>query len=91
MGSPFSEIFDLNGLTVYSSEPAQIGADKSDRPGVFSATRERRPASKLTHKGSFSAFAKVVFDRDLGENYVPIAGEDGSVQGCSSSMRTCPP
>ena len=31
------KIYDLNGLTVFSTEPAQIGSDKSQNPGYVSA------------------------------------------------------
>ncbi|HEY9547933.1 MAG TPA: ATP-binding protein [Kiloniellaceae bacterium] len=74
------KIYDLNGLTVYSSDPGQIGEDKSGNNG-FLAARTGHRASELTHRDTFSAFEQTVEDRDVLSSYVPITSGSGHVEG----------
>jgi signal transduction histidine kinase/CheY-like chemotaxis protein len=64
------KIYALDGLTVYSSDPNQIGEDKSGNPGVISA-RDGVPKSELTFRGQFGAFDGDVHDRNLVSSYLP--------------------
>jgi signal transduction histidine kinase/CheY-like chemotaxis protein len=64
------KIYALDGLTVYSSDPNQIGEDKSANPGVIAA-REGVPKSELTFRGQFGAFDGDVHDRNLVSSYLP--------------------
>jgi PAS domain S-box-containing protein len=75
------KIYDLKGLTVYSSEPTEIGENKSDNPGYFAAARKGQPASKLTFRDAFSSFEGTVQERDLVESYLPIRKGNGPVEG----------
>ena len=49
------KIYDVKGLTVYSSDARQIGEDKSDNEGFMSAARGST-ASELIFRGTFAAF-----------------------------------
>jgi len=71
------KIYNLEGLTVFSTEDAQIGADQSQNAGFLSA-RGGGVASELTHRATFSAFDKLVEDRDLFSSYVPLRSAEGS-------------
>ncbi len=75
------KIYDLDGLTVYSSEPSQIGAYKSDNQGFLTSALEGNPASKLSYRDTFSAFSGMVDSRDLVETYIPIHGGGGAIEG----------
>ncbi len=75
------KIYNLDGLTVFSSQASQIGEDKSNNPGFFASAREGRPASKRAHKDKFTTFSGEVADLHLVESYLPIRRGDGPVEG----------
>ena len=70
------KIYNLDGLTVYSSQLSQIGEDKNGNTG-YEAAREGLPASNLVHKNNMTSFSGEVWKRDVVESYVPILSEDG--------------
>ncbi|MGF1629995.1 MAG: ATP-binding protein [Kiloniellaceae bacterium] len=74
------KIYDLNGLTVFSTEPSQIGEDKSSNGG-FLAARTGHRASELTYRDSFSAFEQMVENRDVLASYVPVTSASGAIEG----------
>ncbi|MBT3927774.1 MAG: hypothetical protein HOF33_12395 [Rhodospirillaceae bacterium] len=75
------KVYDLKGLTVYSSEPSQIGDDKSANIGFLASAREGTSASKLSFRDTFASFSGTVNDRHLVETYVAVRGADGDVEG----------
>ncbi len=73
------KIFDLKGLTVYSSETRQIGEDKSATTGFISA-KGGRAVSELTFRATFKSFDGDMFDRNLVSSYVPV-NQAGHLEG----------
>jgi signal transduction histidine kinase len=76
------KIYNLAGLTVFSSDAAQIGADQSKNAG-FLAARSGGMASELTHRDTFNAFDGVIENRDVFSSYIPLrrAGQNGAIDG----------
>ncbi len=65
------KIFDLNGRTIYSSDPRQIGEDRSSHPG-FVAARGGGVKTVLYEGESFDAFGRAMNDRTLLGSHVPV-------------------
>lgn len=74
------KIYNLEGITVFSTQESQIGEDKSDNAG-FLAALNGNFASELTHRDTFSAFEGEIEDRDVISSYIPIRHGDSGVEG----------
>jgi PAS domain S-box-containing protein len=74
------KIYNLDGLTVFSSKRDQIGVTKSNNPGLMAAAEEGRPVSRLTYRDTISSFEDTIQDRDVVESYLPIRFGDGPVE-----------
>ncbi|MFC1589253.1 diguanylate cyclase domain-containing protein [Pseudomonadota bacterium] len=66
-----AKLYNLDGITVYSSQHSQIGADKSDNDGFISASHGS-VRSNLTWRNEFHAFEKMVMERDVVSSYLPL-------------------
>ncbi len=77
------KVYNLAGTTVYSSDLAQIGADKRDHPAFIAAAREGRVQSKYSFRERFLSFDGPVADRHVVESYLPIrlSGDSGGAFG----------
>ncbi len=64
------KVYDLRGRTLYSTDLAQIGQDKSSNAGVIAAL-QGRSSSALVHHNEFSSFEGELTDRDMVESYIP--------------------
>ena len=69
------KIYNLNGLTVYSSDPLQIGERKLDNPG-YRRARDGYPASNLTYREKFDAWEGQRAERHILATYVPVHVHD---------------
>ena len=65
------KLYNLAGLTVFSTDPKQIGEDKSTNSGFVTA-RAGNTASEITFRNRFDAFEQVINDRNLVSSYIPI-------------------
>jgi two-component system cell cycle sensor histidine kinase PleC len=72
------KVYDRNGITVFSTDPKQIGEDKRNNGG-FRSARAGTVASELAFRNQFSAFESTIEDRNLLSSYIPIADADGTV------------
>ncbi|MCZ6813418.1 MAG: PAS-domain containing protein [Alphaproteobacteria bacterium] len=75
------KIYNLDGVTIYSSEPSQIGTDRRNHRGFLQAARRGIPSSNLSFRETFSAISGTVLNRDLVESYLPIRGNGGAIEG----------
>ena len=71
------KIYDVFGTTVFSTDPRQIGEDKSGNAGFLKASGGG-VASDITFRNKFDAFEGVVNDRNLVASYIPLRKHDGA-------------
>lgn len=71
------KLYTRDGITAFSTDPLQIGENKSGNGGFRGALRGT-PVSELTHRNEFDTFEGTLQDRDVISTYVPIYSfEDG--------------
>ena len=68
------KIYNLDGLTVFSTDPAQIGEDRRKNAGFMKAL-EGQAISSVTHRDTFDAFEGQISKRDLVFSYIPVRNE----------------
>ena len=74
------KIYNLDGVTIYSSEPGQIGQNKSDRPAFVAAASTGQVGSKRSYRETFFSFDGPVVERHVIESYVPIYNLDREIE-----------
>jgi signal transduction histidine kinase len=72
------KLYDARGLTLYSTDAAQIGEDKGTQPALRQALTGNA-VTALSWRNAFSALEGEVFDRSLLATYLPLRGDDGRV------------
>lgn len=70
------KIYSLNGRTVFSTDPKQIGDDKSNNAG-FKSARAGVTASELVFRNQVYSFEGTIADRNLLSSYIPISDHVG--------------
>jgi signal transduction histidine kinase/CheY-like chemotaxis protein/HPt (histidine-containing phosphotransfer) domain-containing protein len=73
-------VFDPNGLVLYSTDKEHIGAKMLMNEGVERAAAGEEVSAIIRHD-SFNQFDRVVEDRDMVESYIPLIDESGTVIG----------
>lgn len=72
------KIYNLDGITIYSSDAEQIGEDKRDNPG-FAGAAAGKVRSQMTHRDQIDAFEGRREDIDVFSSYVPVLDEGRTV------------
>lgn len=65
------KIYNLKGITLYSSDPRQLGSDYSQNIGFVNASRGDS-YTVVELRSEFNGYSGVVYDRDVVSSYVPI-------------------
>lgn len=65
------KIYDLGGLTVFSTDASQIGEDKAGNSG-FRAARDGRVNTDITFRERFNATEGLIENRSLIYSYIPV-------------------
>lgn len=74
------KVYNREGMTIFSTEPQQIGQDKSQSMG-FQAALAGEVKTELDHRDTFQAIYGEIDNRKLLSSYVPILDNSGEVQG----------
>lgn len=75
------KLYDLNGRTIFSTDPSQIGKDYRDNP-AFIAAAKGDPMSELTHRDHFSTFDRELENLDVLSSYVALrTGRSEPIEG----------
>jgi two-component system cell cycle sensor histidine kinase PleC len=73
------KIYDLQGDTIFSTEPEQIGENESDDEG-FEQASHGVVVSELARANTFSVTESTIVDRDLLSSYVPIYSDEAGTK-----------
>ena len=65
------KIYDLNGLTVYSTDARQIGEDAAGKPGFLRA-RDGYASTKISYRERLDSWEGTLAERHIVETYAPV-------------------
>jgi diguanylate cyclase (GGDEF)-like protein len=71
------KIYNIDGLTVFSTDQRQVGENKSSNRGFHDA-RGGAVTSQITYREKFDAFEGVLNNRSLIASYIPIRAAPGA-------------
>lgn len=76
------KIYNPTGMTIYSSDPQQVGTVEDDNAGFFPAW-SGKIISELTHRDTFNTFDGVIEEQDVLGTYIPIhaRGQSSKIVG----------
>jgi hypothetical protein len=72
------KVYNLKGNTIFSSDPKQVGEDKSSNAGFRSALAGTT-ISELTHRNRFDAFEGTLSEIDVISSYIPLSEQGAHV------------
>jgi hypothetical protein len=75
------KVYNIAGLTVFSSNLGQIGESRANHPNFRVAVDEKRPASGTSFRYTFTGFEGARSAVHLVETYIPIMGPQGAIEG----------
>ncbi len=68
------KVYNRSGITIFSSDPRQIGQSEYDNPGFASALRGQ-VSNQLTHRDQFDTFEGTLSDIDVVSSYLPLRAQ----------------
>lgn len=74
------KVYNLDGMVAFSTSAQQVGTNEADNPRFLRA-RNGETISELTHRESFDAIEEKLVDRDVISTYLPVYGEEGTMEG----------
>lgn len=75
------KIYNIQGLTVYSTDVDEIGADVADNTAFLAMAAASGPASQMSHEHKFKGLWGMATHKEVIESYLPVLGADGAVEG----------
>ena len=74
------KIYNRLGVTIFSSDKAQIGENRLDNLG-FRSAMSGTVVSEMTHRSSVDTFEGERAEVDVLATYIPLRARDGSIEG----------
>ncbi len=76
-----AKIYNVEGLTIYSTDFTQTGEVRSADSAFFKAVTHGVSQSKLSSEDQITAFSGELFNREVVESYVPVFDADDAIVG----------
>ena len=73
------KIFNLDGITLYSTKEEEIGVKKINNQAIVDAAESAKKTSLMVLKGSFQTLSGELLNRDIVETYIPIKSGENDV------------